>query len=131
MGQLRPRKGKQLAQGCTANGRPIESSKAVILNLCQLKNASKGRKCGNLLGHMGGTLWRKIICCWSILRAKTVSFPVQSLCSWIQNIVNAFGVDYKEDTDLAVAGRAQSVTGDIPRVQPETQQRPSKDTNRL
>lgn len=39
------------------------------------------------------------------LRAKTVSFPAQSLCSWIQNVVNVFGVDHKEDTDLSVANR--------------------------
>ena len=99
-----PERWSNLPRVLQPNGWPAESRKVMLLNRSQLKNASK-ESVENLPGHMGGTLWRRIICCWSILRAKTVSIPVQSLCSWIQNIVNAFGMDYKDDTDLTVAGR--------------------------
>lgn len=76
---------------------------------------------------MGGTLRRRIICCWSILRAKTVSLPVQSLCSWIQNTVHAFGMITKKTlTSLWQAG-ALSVTGDGPWVQ----QRPKSSQVRI
>lgn len=78
---------------------------------------------------MGSTLRRRIICCWSSLRAKTVSLPVQSLCSWIQNTVNAFGMITKKTLTWLWQAGALSETRDIPWLQQETQEQPGQGTD--
>lgn len=79
---------------------------------------------------MGGTLRRRIICCWSSLRAKTVSLPVQSLCSWIQNTVNAFGTITKKTLTWLWQAGALSGTQDTGHSMTfqETQEQPGQGT---
>lgn len=80
---------------------------------------------------MGGTLWRRILCCWGILRAELSPFQSKVCVVGSKTLWMHLAWITKKTLTLLWGAGALSVRDDIPWVQPETQQWSGKDPNWL